>query len=121
MEAGGEHGAHRLARLGERDRNVEQELARRRVGDDGALVADDEIVELRLLEVRAHCTEHPPGDDDDVGAGRPRSLQCFPGAGPKDTVLGDQCSVEVECEGGDARRKPGRKLYGAVPPVEVTT
>ena len=46
MEAGREHGVHRLSGLSERDGNVEQELARRRVGDDGSLVADDEIVEL---------------------------------------------------------------------------
>ena len=53
VEAGLEHGVHRLPRLGERDGEVEKELARRGVGDDGSLVADDEIVELRLLEVAA--------------------------------------------------------------------
>jgi hypothetical protein len=121
MEAGRKHGVHRRACLGEWDRNLEQELARCRVGDDRALVTDDEIVELRLLEIRAGCPEHPPGDDDDMGAGSPRARQRIPGAGTKDAVLGDQRPVEVECEGGDARRKPGRKLYGAVPPVEVTT
>jgi hypothetical protein len=100
---------------------MEEELARRRVGDNGSLVADDEIVELRLLEVRAHRSEHPPGDDDDVRARRPRPFERVPGALPQHAVLGDQRPVEIEREGGDVRRKRGRELYGAVPPVESTT
>ena len=121
MEAGREHGVHRLSGLRERNGHVEEELARCRVGHDGSLVADDEIVEPRLLEVRAHRSEHPPGDDHDVGAGCPRPRERFPGARAEDAVLGDQRPVEIECEGGDARRKRGRELYGAVPPVESTT
>ena len=121
MEAGREHGVHRLAGLGERDGDVEQELARRRIGDDGALIADHEVVEPGLFEVRAHRSEHPSGDDDDVGAGRPRPGQRLPRAGTQHAVLGDQRPVEVEREGGYVRRKPGRELYGAVPPVESTT
>jgi hypothetical protein len=100
---------------------MEQELARRRVGDDCSLVADDEIVELRLLEVRAHGSEHPPGDDHDVGSRFSRSGERFPGAGTEDAVLGDQRPVEIEREGGDLRRKRGRELYGALPPAESTT
>ena len=92
-----------------------------RVGDDGSLVADDEIVELRLLEVRAHCAEHPPRDDDDVGARRPRLCESVPGARPQHAVLGDQRAVEIQREGGDVRRKRGGEVYGAVPPVESTT
>jgi hypothetical protein len=107
--------------LREWDGNVEEELARRRVGDDGSLVADDEIVELRLLEVRPGGSVHPPGDDDNVCAGCSRPRECVPGARAEDAVLGDQRPVEVEREGGDARRKRGRKLYGTVPPVETTT
>ena len=121
VKAGGEHGVHRLARLREGDGDVEEELSRRRVGDDGSLVADDEIVELRLLEVRAHRSEHPPGDDDDVGARRPRPCERVPGARPQHAVLGDQRPVEIEREGGDVRRKRGGEVYGAVPPVESTT
>ena len=45
VEAGREHGVHRLAGPGQRDRDMEEELTRPRVGDDRALVADDEIVE----------------------------------------------------------------------------
>ena len=43
----------RLARGLERDRLVQQERAARRVDDGGALVADDEVGDARLLEVRA--------------------------------------------------------------------
>ena len=46
--------------------------ARRGVGDDRALVADDGIVEPGRLEVRLHAAEHAAGDDDDVDAGVPR-------------------------------------------------
>ena len=121
MEAGREHGVHRLPGLRERDGDVEKELARRRVGYDGSLVADDEIVEPGLLEVRPRRSEHPPGHDDGVRAGRARPRERVPGSRPQDTVLGDERPVEVEGEGGDARRERGRKLYGAVPPVDSTT
>jgi hypothetical protein len=104
MEAGREHGVHSLPRLGERDGAVEKELARRGVGDDGSLVADDEIVELRLLEVRPHRSEHSPGDDDDVDAAGARPRERVAGARPQDAVLADQRPVEVEREGGDVRR-----------------
>ena len=43
----------RLARELERDRLVAEEVAGRRIGDDGALVADDRVVDPGLLEVRA--------------------------------------------------------------------
>ena len=51
VEALGLDGVDRLARERERDRDVAQELAGTRVGDDGALVADDRIVETGLREV----------------------------------------------------------------------
>ena len=76
---------------------------------------------LGLLEIRPHSPEHAAGDDYDMCARLPRARERFPGAWPQHAVLGDQRPVEVECEGGDARRKPGRKLYGAEPPVESTT
>jgi len=50
-----------------------------------------------------------------------RSRERLPGARPQHAVLGDQRPVEIEREGGDVRRKRGRELYGAVPPVETTT
>jgi hypothetical protein len=100
---------------------VEQELARRRVGDDGALVTDHEIIELCLLEVRPYCSEHPPRDDHDVRAGVPRLRERIPGARPQHAVFGDQRPVEIERERSYMRRKRGGELYGAVPPVESTT
>jgi hypothetical protein len=104
MEAGREHGVHRLPRLGEQDGAVEKELVRRGVGDDGSLVADDEIVELGLFEIRPDGSEHPPGDDDDVDAAGPRSRERVAGARSQHAVLADQRPVEVEREGGDVRR-----------------
>jgi hypothetical protein len=121
MEAGCEHRVHRLSGLRERDRNVEQELARRRLGDHSSLVTDHEIVELCLPEVRPYSAEHPPGDDHDVRTGVSRPRERLPGARSQHAVLGDQRPVEIEREGGDARRERGGELYGAVPPVDSTT
>jgi hypothetical protein len=102
---------------------VEKELARRRVGDDRALVADDEVVEPGLLEVRPHRTEHAAGDDDDVRARGACARECVPRARAQNAVLGDQRPVQIEREGGDAPRVPRREVerYGAVPPVDFTT
>jgi endonuclease YncB( thermonuclease family) len=100
---------------------VEEELAGCRVGDDGSLVADHQIVEPGLLEVRPHCSEHASGHDDDVGTGRSGACQRLARARAQQAVLGDQRPVEVECESADVRRKRGGELYGAVPPVESTT
>jgi len=48
-------------------------------------------------------------------------MQRITGSRPEHAVLGDQRAIEVECEGGDARREARRELYGTVPPVDVTT
>jgi hypothetical protein len=56
-----------------------------------------------------------------VGAGLPRPRERFAGARPQQAVLGDQGPIEIEREGGDVRRKRGREVYGALPPVESTT
>jgi hypothetical protein len=42
-------------------------------------------------------------------------------ARPQHAVLGDQRPVEIEGESGDVPREVRRKVYGAVPPVAVTT
>jgi hypothetical protein len=57
----------------------------------------------------------------DAGGSNPR--ECVLRPRPQDAVLGDQRPVEVEREGGYARRESLRELdrYGAVPPVDVTT
>jgi hypothetical protein len=102
---------------------VEKELARRRVGDDGSLVADHEIVEPRLLEVGPHRPEHAPGDDDDVCACRPGPRERVLRPRAQHAVLGDQRPVEVQRERGDAPRESRREgeRYGAWPPVDFTT
>ena len=82
-----------------------------RVGDDGALVADDGIVELRLPEVRQHRAEHASGHDDHVRSGRAYAFDRVAGVRAKHRVLCDQRSVEVEEDGGV--RLPG---FGQVPP-----
>jgi hypothetical protein len=56
-----------------------------------------------------------------VGADGLRALERLLCARAENAVLGDQRPVEIEREGGDVRRKRGRELYGAVPPVDVTT
>jgi hypothetical protein len=62
-------GRERLPCELERDRDVEQELARARVRDHGALVADDGVLERGGFEVRAHRAEHPPRHDDERNSG----------------------------------------------------
>jgi len=101
---------------------VEEELARSRIRDQGALVADDEIVEPRLLEVGTHRPEHAAGDDDHVRARGAGAAERISRARPQHTVLGDQRPVEIGREGGDPLRESSRKLdrYG-VPPVDFTT
>jgi hypothetical protein len=83
---------------------MEEKLARGRVGDDRSLVADDVIVELRLLEIRVHRSEHPAGDDHDVDAAGARPSERVAGARSQHTVLTDQRPVEIERERGDGRR-----------------
>jgi hypothetical protein len=123
MEPGRVHGIHRSPRVGERDGNVEQELARRGLGDDGSLVADDELVEARLLEIGPYRPEHATGHDDDVDSRCTRSRERLLRPRLQHAVLGDQRPVEVEREGGDRPRKALRELerYGALPPVDLTT
>ena len=100
-----------------------QELAASWIGDDGSLVADDGVVKACLREVRAHATEHAPGDDDHVDARGPCARDGAARMGAKDGVLRDQGAVEVDREGGDPHREPFRQFecYGTVPPVDVTT
>ena len=102
-----------------------EELARDGVGDDGALVADDGIVDPRLGDVRADGAEHPAGDDDDVHAGRAGRGDRGLRARPKHGVLGDERAVEVDRERGEGpgegRRKLDRGAYGTLPPVDFTT
>ena len=124
MESGGERGGDRLERDRAWDRHVPQKLAGPRVGDDGALVADDRIVDPRLLEIGEYAAEHAARDDDHVrpcGADAPDRLARVRS---QHRVLRDEGAVEIDREGGDVRREGGRELepdcYG-VPPVDLTT
>jgi hypothetical protein len=121
MEAGVEHGVHCVARVGKRDRDVEQEVAARRIRDDRSLVTDDRIIEAGLLEIRPDRPKHPAGHDDHVRAALPRAAERVARARAQHAVLRDQRPVEVEREGGNAPRKIRGELYGALPPVDVTT
>ena len=123
MEAGREHGVHGRPGVRQRHRNVEEELRRTRVGDDRSLVADDEIVEARQLEIRPHRPEHAAGDDHDVDARGAGAYESLAGARPQHAVLGDEGAVEIEREGGHAPREAlwERERYGTVPPVDFTT
>jgi hypothetical protein len=104
-----------------RDGHVAEELAGHRVGNDGALVADDRVVDPGLLDVRADRAEHPSGDDDHAHAGRAHGGDRSLRPRPQDSVLGDQGAVEVDRERGERAGKAGGELYGSVPPVDFTT
>jgi hypothetical protein len=88
---------------------VAEELARDRVRDERALVADDRIVEARLFEVRTHGLEHPSRHDDHVRAGGTDCVDRSPRARAEHGVLRDQRAVEIDREGGDAVGEVGRE------------
>ena len=101
-------GGDRLARELERDRLVAQELPADRVRDDGALVADDRVVEPGGVAVRPHRAEHPAGDDDHVDP-PPAPLQSPRECAAELGVLADQRPVEVAGERLDAAREVRRE------------
>jgi hypothetical protein len=100
----------RLACELERTRLMAQPLAGPRLGDDGALVADDGIVEARRECIRPHRLEHPAGDEHDVDSGRVRSLERAARARVEERVLADQRPVEVAGDGLDGAREVVREL-----------
>jgi hypothetical protein len=118
VEAGVEHRVHRLARGVERDRDVKEELPAPRIGNDGSLVADDWIV---AREVRPRRAKHPSRHDDHVRAGVANGRQGGTRTRAQHAILGDQRPVEIEGERCDVPREVRREVYGAVPPVAVTT
>ena len=123
MEAGRDDGVDRLERDRLRHQDVAEELAGRRIGDDGALVADHRIVDPGLEDVRTDRAEHPARDDDHVDAGRAHRRDRGRGPRPQQRVRRDERPVEVRREGLDLAREVVRELdrsYG-VPPVAVTT
>jgi len=91
------------------DRLVTQELAGERIGDDRTLIADDRILDARLLEVGPDGAEHPAGDDEDAQAGRAGASDRGEGAWPQRAVRPDQCPVEVAGEDVDLARERRRQ------------
>ena len=121
MEAGVEHRVHRLARVGERDRDVQEELAARRIRDDGALVADDRIVEPACSRYGRTARNIRPVTTITCTPAARTARERRARARSQHAVLGDQRPVEIEGESGDvAAGSPPEGLRG-VPPVAVTT
>jgi hypothetical protein len=89
---------------------VPEELARHRVGDDGALIADDRIGEPGFLQVREHRAEHAAGDDDDVDPRVDGASQGRARARPQQRVLADQRPVEIARERLDVPREVPRDV-----------
>jgi hypothetical protein len=88
---------------------VAQERTAARIGDEGALVANDRVVELRLLEVRAHGAEHPAGDDDEGNSERANGSNGLDRALREERVLADQGAVEIARDRLDRARKVSGK------------
>ena len=93
------------------------------VRDDGALVADDGLVEGRRLEEPAHRLHHPSGDDDHVETGGACGAQRVHGpraqlAVPHERAVEigrDDLNVAGEVVGKRERQPDG------LPPVAFTT
>src|SRR5262249_18701904 len=112
----------RLDRQRAWDANVAEEHTGRRVGNDGALVTGDEVVEVGFVEVRTDGPEHAAGDDDHVDTGDANARDRRARMGAQHRVRPDQGAVEVDRERGDMLRKARREPdYGGVPPVDFTT
>jgi hypothetical protein len=88
----------RLSREHERDWHVPEEATASRLGHDSALVADDGVVEPRLLDVGPHRPEHPSSDDEDADPGGPRRADGCERPLTEDEALGKERPVEVARE-----------------------
>ena len=94
------------------ERLVQEERPAARVDDRGALVADDRVAELGLLEVRAHRPEHPARGHEHMDARGSGGGDRRQRARPQHGVLADEGAVEVADERVDRGREVGgrRKL-----------
>jgi hypothetical protein len=81
-----------------------------RVGDDGALVADDRIFDPRLQRIPADRLKHPSRHEHDVNSRRPRSGDRRTSPRAENRVLADQGPVEVARDGVDLARKVPREV-----------
>ena len=99
-----------LARELERDRLVPQPPSGDGLGDDGALVADDRIVDPGLERIAPHRLEHAAGDDDDVNTLRADRGDRRLRSRPQQHVLGDQRAIEVAGDRRQVAREVVREL-----------
>jgi hypothetical protein len=102
-------GDHLASEL-ERYRHVTEPPSRLWLGDHGALVADDWVVDAGLECVRPYGLEHAAGDEDDVDPLVPEGADCGARARPQYGVLADQRAVEVAGDGLDVARKVVREV-----------
>src|SRR5437016_14161504 len=87
--------ADRLACQLEWNRNVPQPLPADRFCDDGALVANDRVVQARLQRIPADRAEHAAGDEDDVNTTCVRPLDRGARAHVQRPLLAEPWPVEV--------------------------
>ena len=87
-----------------------EELARRRVCDDRALVADHR---LGAREVRTHRLVHPSRHDDHANAARAGGVERGARARAQGEILPDQRPVEVARDRRDVARKVVREVQCA--------
>jgi hypothetical protein len=99
------HRLDRLAGEGERDRLVQEPLARGRVDDGGSLVTDERRLDPRRLGVGEHGAVHAPRREHDVDARFPGGRERCARTGAEDAVLPDEGAVQVARERGDVARE----------------
>src|SRR5262249_27969591 len=87
-------------------------------------IAHHRNIDPRVVEVREHGAEHPPGDDDHVCAGCADPGDRLARVRVQHGVRADERAVEVDGERRDVPWEAWRELdqrYGGVPPVALTT
>jgi hypothetical protein len=99
---------------------VTEELSAHRVGDDGSLITDDRLGDIRSECVRANRTKHPACRDDDANIRCPRGRDRGVCPRAQFDVGGDERPVEVARERLYARWELCRKLEAQLPAAVET-
>ena len=113
-----DHQGDRLACGLEGDRLVQEEGAACGIDHGSSLIADHRLLQVDLLEVRAHGAEHPSRRHDHGDPGRLRPRDRRPRSWAEQRVPADERVVEVADECLHLAREGGREDQ---PPVDVTT